>query len=101
MRGDHQMNEAKLTTALGGRETRPMEETEIKELFRSPAGFLGPLGVDWAKGLDDVARPVLIVDKALEGRRNLISGANREDYHVKNITPGETFGLPLTPTCAA
>ncbi len=91
MRGDHQMNEAKLTTALGGRETRPMEETEIKELFRSPAGFLGPLGVDWAKGLDDVARPVLIVDKALEGRRNLISGANREDYHVKNITPGETF----------
>jgi prolyl-tRNA synthetase len=91
LRGDHQMNEAKLASAVGGSETRPMEESEIKALFRSPAGFLGPLGIDWAKGLDDVARPILLVDKALEGRRNLISGANKEDYHVKNITPGETF----------
>jgi prolyl-tRNA synthetase len=91
MRGDHQMNEAKLASAIGGNETRPMEEGEIKALFRSPAGFLGPLGIDWAKGLDDVARPILLVDKALEGRKNLISGANKEDYHVKNITPGETF----------
>jgi prolyl-tRNA synthetase len=91
LRGDHQMNEAKLASAIGGKETRPMEEGEIKALFRSPAGFLGPLGIDWAKGLDDVARPILLVDKALEGRKNLISGANKEDYHVKNITPGETF----------
>ncbi len=91
LRGDHQMNEAKLVTAVGGKETRPMDEGEIKDLFRSPAGFLGPLGIDWAKGLDDVARPILLVDKALEGRKNLISGANQEDFHVKNITPGETF----------
>ena len=31
------------------------------------------------------------MDKALEGRKNLISGANKEDYHVKNITPGGNF----------
>jgi prolyl-tRNA synthetase len=41
--------------------------------------------------MDDAARPILLVDQALEGRKNLISGANKEDYHVKNITPGETF----------
>jgi prolyl-tRNA synthetase len=91
LRGDHQMNEAKLVSAVGGKETRPMEESEIRELFRSPAGFLGPLGIEWAKELSDVERPILLVDKALEGRKNLISGANKEDYHVKNITPGETF----------
>jgi prolyl-tRNA synthetase len=91
MRGDHQMNEAKLSTAVAGRETRPMQEEEIEALFHSPAGYLGPLGIDWAKGLDDIAKPVLIVDEALKGRKNLISGANKEDYHVKNITPGETF----------
>jgi prolyl-tRNA synthetase len=91
LRGDHQMNEAKLISAVGGKETRPMEENEIVDLFRSPAGFLGPLGVGWAKDLDDNERPILLVDKALEGRKNLISGANKEDYHVKNITPGETF----------
>ena len=91
MRGDHQLNEAKLSGTIAGKETRPMQEDEIKELFHSPAGFLGPLGIDWAKGLDDVARPILLVDSALEGRKNLISGANKEDYHIKNITPGESF----------
>ncbi len=91
LRGDHQMNETKLLGVLRGKETRPMEENEIKDVFRSPAGFLGPVGVDWAKDLNDVARPILLVDKALEGRKNLISGANQEDYHLKNITPGETF----------
>ncbi len=90
MRGDHQLNEAKLSTALAGKETRPMQEEEIRQLFRSPAGFLGPLGIEWAKDMKGTG-PILLVDKALEGRRNLIAGANKEDYHVKNITPGENF----------
>ena len=91
MRGDHQLNEAKLngTVAIA---PRPMEEGEIRELFKSPAGYLGPTGIEWAKDLKkDVERPVLLVDKALEGRTNLIAGANREDYHLKNLTPGKDF----------
>jgi prolyl-tRNA synthetase len=91
MRGDHQLNEAKLSTVVSGKETRPMEEDEIKALFNSPAGFLGPLGIEWARDLKDVDRPLLLVDQALQGRKNLIAGANREDYHVKNLTPGDTF----------
>ena len=91
MRGDHQLNEAKLNGAVGVA-TRPMEEGEIKALFKSPAGYLGPLGIEWAKDLKkDMSRPVLLVDKALEERTNLIAGANREDYHVKNLTPGKEF----------
>jgi prolyl-tRNA synthetase len=89
MRGDHQLNEAKLSTAVG-KETRPMQEEEIRQLFHSPAGFLGPLEITWAKDLKS-AGPILLVDKALEGRNNLIAGANKEDYHVKNITPGKDF----------
>ena len=50
LRGDHQMNEAKLGTAVGGKETRPMTEEEIQALFQSPAGFLGPLNVAVGKG---------------------------------------------------
>jgi prolyl-tRNA synthetase len=91
MRGDHQMNEAKLSSAVGGKEARPMLEEEIRDLFKSPAGYLGPLGIEWAKDLKDSAKPILLVDKALEGRANLIGGANKEDYHVKNLTPGKTF----------
>ena len=90
MRGDHQLNEAKLSTILAGKETRPMQEDEILHLFSSPAGFLGPLGIVWAKDLKS-AGPILLVDKALEGRTNLIAGANKEDFHVKNITPGKDF----------
>ena len=72
--------------------TRPMEEGEIKALFKSPAGYLGPIGIEWAKDLKkDGDQPVLLVDKALEGRANLIAGANKEDYHLKNLTPGKDF----------
>ncbi|MGB6679124.1 MAG: proline--tRNA ligase [Terriglobales bacterium] len=91
MRGDHQLNEAKFASAVGGKPTRPMVEDEIKQLFRSPAGFLGPIGIEWATDIEDGARPLLLVDKALEGRKNLISGANKEDYHLKNVTPGHNF----------
>jgi prolyl-tRNA synthetase len=91
MRGDHQLNEAKLNATVAVA-MRPMEEGEIKALFKSPAGYLGPVGIEWAKDLKkDVDRPVLLVDKALEGRANLIAGANKEDYHLKNLTPGKDF----------
>ena len=91
MRGDHQLNEAKLSTAIAGRETRPMDEQEIKALFHSPAGYLGPVGIEWAKDLPDSGKPILLVDEALKGRKNLIAGANKEDYHLKNLTPGNDF----------
>jgi prolyl-tRNA synthetase len=91
LRGDHPMNEAKLSSVLNGKETRPMLEQEILELFHSPAGFLGPIGVDWAPQIDDLDRPLLLVDQALAGRKYLIGGANQQDYHLKNITPGRDF----------
>ena len=91
MRGDHQLNEAKINGAVASA-TRAMEEAEIHALFNSPAGYLGPMGIEWAKDFKkDSDKPVLLVDKALEGRTNLIAGANKEDYHVKNLTPGKDF----------
>jgi prolyl-tRNA synthetase len=91
MRGDHQLNEAKLNATVAVA-TRPMEEGEIKALFKSPAGYLGPVGIEWAKdSKKDAGLPLLLVDEALEGRANLIAGANKEDYHLKNLTPGKDF----------
>jgi prolyl-tRNA synthetase len=95
MRGDHQLNEAKFNATVGVA-TRPMDEGEIKALFKSPAGYLGPIGIEWATDLKKDAKkdsglPLLLVDKALEGRANLIGGANQENYHLKNLTPGVNF----------
>jgi prolyl-tRNA synthetase len=94
MRGDHQLNEAKLAAALGPAGWTfyaPAEQGDIEKVFHAPAGYLGPIGIDWAKDLNAAERPILLVDKALEGRRNLIAGANKENYHLKNLTPGKDF----------
>ena len=41
--------------------------------------------------MKDVERPLCSLDEALEGRKNLIAGANKEDYHLKNVTPERDF----------
>ncbi len=97
MRGDHPLNESKFSTALQGREFRPMVEDEIKSLFGSPAGYLGPRGIEFADVLSGSGKAVLLVDDALKGRVNLVGGANKEEYHLKNLTPGRDF----TPTAYA
>jgi prolyl-tRNA synthetase len=94
VRGDHQLNETKLSSALGGMQIRPMQAEEIEQVFHSPAGFLGPIGlanVATSKDGHYGEGVIVLVDKALEGRKNLIAGANKEDYHLKNITPGKDF----------
>jgi prolyl-tRNA synthetase len=94
VRGDHQLNEAKLSSALGGMQTRPMQAEEIEQVFHSPAGFLGPIGLKDVAAVKDGhfgEGLIVLVDQALEGRTNLIAGANKEDYHLKNLTPGKDF----------
>jgi prolyl-tRNA synthetase len=89
MRGDHQLNEAKLAGVVSNATFRPMHPEEIQGVFNSPAGFLGPVGLDGAayKGV----KAQIFVDRALLGRKNLIAGANKEDYHFRNVTPGRDF----------
>ena len=33
----------------------------------------------------------VVVDKSLEGRKNLVAGANKLDYHLRNVVPGRDF----------
>lgn len=90
LRGDHSLNEAKLSTEIGGKAFRPMHPEEIEQVFASPAGYLGPVKLPVAANPTD-SLPLLLADDALKGRKNLISGANKEDYHLRNITPGRDF----------
>jgi prolyl-tRNA synthetase len=89
LRGDHQLNETKLSAiALG--ELRPMTPEEIAETFQAPAGYLGPIGLTPAP---HPRKPgvLVVLDSALEGRTNLIAGANKAEYHLRNVTPGRDF----------
>lgn len=94
LRGDHSLNEAKLA-ALAGGELRPMTPEEIIEIFKAPAGYLGPIGVEAAPHPKKPGT-LVILDKALEGRTNLIAGANKEEYHLRNVTPMRDFKPTLT-----
>src|SRR3954454_19099826 len=101
LRGDHMLNEAKLTALLGGHPFRAMQEEEIQQVFKAPAGYLGPVGIpafQTGQGSETQqilleALPLMYADAALKGRKNLIVGANKEDFHLKNVTPGRDFGV--------
>src|SRR5579871_719193 len=82
LRGDHQLSETKFGTIAGDPEFRPAHPEEIREWFGAEAGSLGPVGV---KNM-----PIL-ADLALQGRRNMIAGANKDDHHLRHVTPGEDF----------
>jgi prolyl-tRNA synthetase len=82
LRGDHALSETKLSTVLGTAVFRPATPEEALKLHGANLGSLGPVGL---KGVRIVA------DRALEGRKNMITGANRDGFHVKNVTPGRDF----------
>jgi prolyl-tRNA synthetase len=82
LRGDHQLSEEKLKRVLRVSETRPANAQEIGRLFGAGAGSLGPVGVSGVR---------ILSDQALRGRRNMLAGANKDDYHLRHVTPGEDF----------
>jgi len=82
LRGDHTLSETKLAAALGTEVFRPATPEEAWGLHGAHVGSLGPIGL---KGVR------ILADWALEGRKNLITGANRDDTHLRNVTPGRDF----------
>lgn len=82
LRGDHQLSETKLAAETAATDLRPAHPEEIEQWLGAEAGFVGPVGVDGV---------TLLADSALEGRRNMIAGANRSGFHLRNVTPGRDF----------
>jgi prolyl-tRNA synthetase len=104
LRGDHQVNETKLISVVGARELRPMQTEELEQFLHGPAGYLGPVGLK-PKGVVNLGSPlpaftgegdlVIVVDKSFEGRKNMVCGANKLDYHFRNVTPARDFTWTL------
>ncbi len=81
LRGDHQLSETKLGGIVAAGQIRPAHPVEMRGWLGADAGSLGPVG----------AKMRVLADEALRGRRNMIAGANKDDYHLRNVTPGKDF----------
>jgi prolyl-tRNA synthetase len=94
LRGDHQVNETKLLGAIGAADLRTMQAEELERFFHGPAGYLGPVGLQHdAKPLEEGL--TVVVDCSLEGRKNMVCGANKLDCHQRNVAPGRDFTWTL------
>ena len=82
LRGDHSLSETKFAATVGAAEFRTAHPEEIREWFGAEAGSLGPVGM---------TRMPVLADEALRGRRNMVAGANKDDYHLRHVSPGEDF----------
>ncbi len=76
LRGDHDLIEQKLMDATGSTKVRPATDEEIVELMGAHPGSLGAVGVSDLK---------ILADPALAGRRDMMTGANVDDVHVRNV----------------
>jgi prolyl-tRNA synthetase family II len=76
LRGDHSLVEQKLFDATGAAAVRPAHPDEVREALGASPGSLGAVGVS------DL--PV-VADRALRGRRDLFTGANVDDVHLRGV----------------
>jgi prolyl-tRNA synthetase len=84
LRGDHQLHETKLSSVVGGDVVRPAHPEEMRELMGASAGSLGGVGVKArARELGKEIR--ILADLALKGRRNMTTGANKDDHHLRGV----------------
>ena len=90
MRGDHQLHEIKLADNLRATAVRPAHPEEIRERLGAYPGSLGPVGAR-----EKYKEFFIIADNALKNRRNMTTGANKDDWHVRGVNVDRDFKVDL------
>jgi len=83
VRGDYELNPSKIAKWFKVPEVTLADEDTIKDVSGAPLGFTGPVGLR--------KRVKMIGDYSIANIVNGISGANKKDYHLKNINMGRDF----------
>ncbi len=78
VRGDREVNDAKLRNLLGGNEIDMADEATVRDLTGAPVGFAGPHGL--RKGVRIVA------DSELQCATDWVAGGNKADTHVRHLS---------------
>ena len=76
LRGDHEINESKLAKQVKSE----LEAVDVEEEFSLPAGNIGMLNLNVPEGSH------IFFDLSLKGLENLVTGANKKDFHIKNVS---------------
>lgn len=90
-RGDMEVNETKLATAVRAKALRPATEEEIRAIGAEP-GYGSPIGVHHC---------LIVVDDQVVASPNLVSGANEAGYHLLNVTCGRDYEAGLVADITA
>jgi prolyl-tRNA synthetase len=83
IRGDHEVNEIKVKNYLGAEEVELASDEIIMKATGAPRGFAGPVNI----------KIPILVDYSVIDMINFVTGANREDYHFKNVNIGRDFQI--------
>ena len=110
VRGDHTVNEVKLTKVPGMAEYRLADESEIRALFQTEPGFLGPVGlpsevktpgktltvIDASNSITlPISRRVRVVaDRSVAAMANFVVGANEKGFHLTGVNWGRELPEP-------
>jgi prolyl-tRNA synthetase len=81
VRGDHEVNEAKLRKAAGCSVLAPADPETILRATGARVGFAGPVGL----------KVRVIADQAVAVMHNAVTGANKTDYHLRGVNPRRDF----------
>ncbi|MBN2062763.1 MAG: proline--tRNA ligase [Deltaproteobacteria bacterium] len=85
VRGDHEINEAKLKNILNAAHIELADQRLVEDTTGAPMGFAGPLGL----------KTKIIADNGIKGMRNFVTGGNRKDLHLRNVNIGRDFEVHL------
>ena len=83
VRGDHDINEAKLRTFLGAEFVELASPEDVADVTGAPMGFAGPMGL----------KKRIIADQAIKKMVNFVTGGNRKDLHLLNVNSGRDFSI--------
>ncbi len=89
IRGDYDVNEAKLSKLAGAGELRHAEDEEIRQKIRSEPGFISPVGIkdNLVKGTE----MIMVADESLVHLKNAYGGANKKNMDMVNMNYGRDY----------
>src|SRR5437660_2157386 len=108
LRGDNHLHDVKFLDALRATKIRPAHPDEIRDWFGASAGSLGAITMKQSLkdqggirisaygeserintmelyDLEKAGEILILADEELKGRRNMTTGANKDDHHIRGV----------------